>query len=105
MKKLISTLPEYAFIMHQQIGPDEHAVLLGREKTYAAVTMQPKRLVAMSPNYQADGHGLLSGPLTKDGLEDLLQWTDRETAVVRFYTLAGLPGQSLTLLPDKRPLG
>lgn len=105
MKKLISNLPEYTFVMHQQLGPDEHAVLLGKDGAYSVCKMQPKRLIAMSPNYQADGYGLLSGPLTRAGLADLLQWTNRDTASDRYRLLAGLPANVIAFFPDKRPPG
>ena len=105
MKRVINSLPEYDFVMHHQIGPDEHAVLLRKDGAYSVCKMQPRRLIAMSPNYQADGHGLLSGPLNRHGLQDLLQWTRYEEASDRFRSLASLPPNVVSLLPDRRPPG
>lgn len=105
MKKLINALPEYEFVMHHQLGSDEHAVLLRKDDAYSVCKMQPRRLIAMSPNYQAGGYGLLTAPLTRPGLNDLLQWGGYEEATVRFRKMANLPGNVISLLPDKRPHG
>lgn len=105
MKRVINSLPEYDFVMHHQLGPDEHAVLLKKGDAFSVCKMQPRRLIAMSPNYVADGHGLLSGPLNRHGLQDLLQWTWYEDAAERFRELANLPANVVSLLPDRRPPG
>lgn len=105
MKKLINALPEYEFVMHHQLGSDEHAVLLRKDGAYSVCKMQPRRLIAMSPNYQAGGYGLLTAPLTRPGLNDLLQWASYDEATVRFRKMANLPINVISLLPDKRPFG
>ena len=94
MKRVINSLPEYDFVMHHQLGPDD-----------SVCKMQPRRLIAMSPNYLADGHGILSGPLNRNGLQDLLQWTAYEVATERFRSLASLPANVVSFLPDRRPPG
>ena len=105
MKKTINAIPEYDFVMHHPLGPDEHAVLLRKNSLYSVCKMQPRRLIAISPNYQADGHGILSGPLNRLGLQDLLQWAPYEVASRRFRELASLPDNVVSLLPDRRPPG
>ena len=105
MKRVINSLPEYDFVMHHQLGPDEHAVLLSKDGTYSVCKMQPRRLIAMSPNYLADGHGILSGPLNRIGLQVLLQWTAYEAATERSRPLASLPANAASFLPDRRPPG
>lgn len=102
MKKLISTLPEYAFLMSHSTGPDNYAVMLSKNGAYSVCQMQPRRRIALSPNYQANGHGLLTAPLTSAGLADLLQWTDYGNASARFRTLANLPKNVITLVPERR---
>lgn len=99
MKKLMSTFPEYDFLMHHELAQDEHVTLLGKGEEYAVCTIQPRRMIAMSPNYLANGNGLLTGPLTRAGLTDLLQWTDRATATQRFRDLAKLPANVVALFP------
>ena len=91
--------------MHHQTGPDEHAVLLRRDGSYSVCSMQPRRLIAISPNYLADGNGILSGPLNRYGLQDLLQWTNYEEATNRFRVLADLPTNVVSLLSERRPPG
>ena len=105
MKRVINSLPEYDFVMHHQPGPDEHAVLLRRDGSYSVCSMQPRRLIAISPNYLADGNGILSGPLNRYGLQDLLQWTNYEEATNRFRVLADLPTNVVSLLSERRPPG
>ena len=105
MKKIIHALPDYEFVMHHPIGTDEYAVLLKQGSVYSVCRMQPRRMIAMSPNYQADGHGILSGPLSREGLHDLLQWTCYETATVRFRKMSNLPGNVISLLPDRKHSG
>lgn len=104
MKKLINNLPDYDVVMHHQTGRDEHAVLLARGGVYAVCKTQPQRRIATTPNYQANGYGLLSGPLTAAGLGDLLQWTDRDAAIERFGKLANLPS-GVRLLHTTDPTG
>lgn len=105
MKKLICNIPDYDIVMHHQTGRDEHAVLLAKDGAYAACKTQPQRRIAMTPNYQANGYGLLSGPLTSAGLGDLLQWTDRSSAIERFRKLASLPDGGVRLLCTDNPAG
>ena len=105
MKKLISALPEFDVVMHHRLGPDEHAVLLRKDGAYSVCTMQPRRMIALSPNFVADGHGLLTAPLTKHGLTDLLQWADYEEAAERFRAMSGLPANVVSFLPQHRPPG
>lgn len=105
MKKLISALPDFDFVMHHQLGPDEHAVLLRKDGAYSVCKMQPRRMIVMSPNYVAAGNGLLTAPLTKHGLTDLLQWADYEEAAERFKVMASLPDNVVSFLPDRRPIG
>ncbi|WP_126447944.1 hypothetical protein [Sulfuricystis multivorans] len=105
MKKLVKNFPEYDFVIYHELGYDEYAVMLEKNGAYSVCRMQPKRLIAMSPNYQANGYGLLSGPLTRAGLADLLQWTDRDTASERYRLLAGLPDNVVAFTPDKRSPG
>lgn len=101
MEKLINSIPDYVVVMHRELGCDEHAILLAKGGVYSVCKTQPTRLLAMSPNYVAQGHGLLTSPLTSAGLADLLQWADRDTAISRFRALAGLPATNITLVPDK----
>src|SRR5574338_235538 len=105
MKKLITALPEYEFVMHHQLGPDEHVVIVKKDGAYAVCKMQPRRSIAMSPNYQVGGYGLLTAPLTPPGLTELLQWADFNEATSRFRNLAGLPANVSSLLREKRPPG
>ena len=105
MKRVISALPEYEFVMHHQTGPDEHAVLLRTDGSYSVCRMQPRRLIAMSPNFVAGGNGILSGPLNRYGLSDLLQWTNYEEATHRFRVLADHPTNVVSHLPEHRPPG
>ena len=67
MKKLISNLSHYHFVNFHQTGADEFVVLLREDDRYAVCKLQPRRLIAMSPNYQAAGYGLLSGPASPAG--------------------------------------
>ena len=101
MKNLINSIPDYVIVMHHQLSCDEHAILLAKGDVYSVCKTQPTRQLAMAPNYVAKGYGLLTSPLTSDGLADLLQWADRDTAVARFRLLAGLPAASIRLVPDK----
>ena len=105
MKKLISNLPHYHFVNFHQTGADEFVVLLREEDRYAVCKLQPKRLIAMSPNYQAAGYGLLSGPANAAGLVDILQWTDEHEALERYLGLANLPANVVPLFRDWRPPG
>lgn len=102
MNKLIPTLPEYAFLMFHSIGHDNYAVMLSKDGAYSVCQMQPRRRIALSPNYQANGYGLLTGPLSSAGLADLLQWTDYDCATARFRTMADLPANVVTLFPERR---
>lgn len=88
--------------MHHKIGADEHAVLLKKGLAYSVCRMQPRRMIAMSPNFTAGGNGILSGPLNRNGLQDLLQWTAYEDAASRFKEMAELPINVVSLLPDRR---
>ena len=105
MKKLISSLPHYHFVNFHQTGADEFVVLLREDDRYAVCKLQPRRLIAMSPNYQAAGYGLLSGPASPAGLVDILQWTNEPEAVDRYLALANLPANVVPLFPDRRPPG
>lgn len=105
MKRVINSLHEYDFVMHHQTGPDEHAVLLRKDSSYSVCNMQPRRFIAISPNYVADGNGILSGPLTRYGLQDILQWTNYKEATKRFRDLAALPANVVSLLPERSPSG
>ena len=105
MKKLIKVLPHYHFVNFHQTGADEFVVLLRDDDRFAVCKLQPKRLIAMAPNYQADGHGLLSGPPSPAGLADILQWTDEHEAFARYLVLANLPPNVVPLFPDRRPSG
>lgn len=102
MRPLRHPLRGGTIITHHEIGPDEHAVLFSRDGSFSACIVRPRRLVASCPNYSADGIGLLSGPLTAEGLADLLHWTDHATATHRFRALANLPPNVLTMI---RPNG
>ena len=103
MKKLINNVPDYDIVMHHQISADEFAVVVARRVEaksieYAACRTQPKRQIALTPNYEANGYGLLTSPLTAAGLGDLLQWTDRKTAISRFAALSGTPVRRIGLV-------
>ncbi len=102
MNKLISNFPEYTFLVSHSTGPDDYAVMLSKDGGYSVCQMQPRRRIALSPNYQANGHGLLTAPLSTAGLADLLQWTDYSNASARFRTLADLPKNVVTLVPERR---
>ncbi len=105
MKKLINSLPHYQFVNYHQTGADEFVALLREDERYAVCKLQPKRLIAMSPNYQAAGYGLLSGPANPAGLVDILQWTDEHEALERYLGLANLPANVVPLFRDWRPPG
>ena len=90
MKKLINNAPEYDVVMHHRLAQDEFAIVVARDGAYAVCKTQPRRQIALMPNYEANGYGLLTSPLTSAGLGDLLQWTNRETAIERFCKLAKL---------------
>lgn len=91
MKKKTSP-PEYDVVMHAQLGPDRHAVMLSVGDRYAVCCTHPRRAIATSANYAAGGNGLISAPLTLAGVADLLQWTDRKTALDRYQVLVGRRG-------------
>ena len=93
------------FVNFHQTGADEFVVLLREDDRYAVCKLQPRRLIAMSPNYQAAGYGLLSGPASPAGLVDILQWTNEPEAVDRYLALANLPANVVPLFPDRRPPG
>lgn len=78
--------------MHEQLGPDKHAVMVSVGNQYAVCYTHPKRSYATSPNFAAAGHGMISAPLTLAGMSDLLQWTDRKTALDRYNGLIGVRG-------------
>lgn len=87
MKK--KSCPEYSVVMHAQLGPDKHAVMVSLDKRYAVCCTHPKRAIATAPNYAAKGNGMISAPLSLEGMGDLLQWTDRKTALDRYNALLG----------------
>lgn len=100
MKK--KRIPEYNVVMHAQLGPDKYAVLVSVGQSYAVCCTQPKREIATSPNYAAGGNGMISAPLTLAGMRDLLQWTDRQTAVDRYAALLGKKAGLNTVLVGQR---
>ena len=87
--------------MHHPTGFDDHAVLLKKGELFAVCRMQPRRSIALSPNYDAEGNGVLSGPLNRSGLQDILQWADYVEAARRFRALADLPTNVVSILPDR----
>jgi len=68
---------------------DEYSVMLCASGQYAVCTVRPNVATAATPNYQEDPSFVLNGVLTHRGLSEVLDWTDRETALSRFGRLSG----------------
>lgn len=75
-------------VITHNCGDDEHIVLMTKSREYAVCRMDFNRMVASAPNYfRGFPNGILSASLSKDGLEELLDWTDRESAMRRYSKL------------------
>lgn len=81
-----------------ELSEDEFVVLLSKDERYSVCKVYPKRKVVMSPNFVADGVGIISGPMQPPAIAELLQWTDRDTASQRYLELCGLQGNVHPLL-------
>jgi hypothetical protein len=86
---LESVAPISAVIKHA-VCEDDYAVLFtNRQGEYAACRVHPMRHQISTPNYFSETeHGVLTATMSAGGLADLLHWTDRETALARFASIA-----------------
>lgn len=71
---------------------DDHIALLlcrHRDSRYAVCLVRPHARVAIAPNYALleQGDFTLCGPACPEGLNDILCWTDRITALDRYRAL------------------
>lgn len=97
VQHLIDDIDAYVVVMSHALEHGEFALLLADHERFAACKTRPQSKTACAPNYASgEPHGLLSAPLNTEGLTDMLDWTTREDAVLRFRRLAGLPTASTT---------
>lgn len=103
MKKVFARqFPEYSVLQESELSNGEIAVLLLRDGEYAVCSIYSGQAGVMAKNYGAGGGGVLSGPLTRGCLREVLQWTDRATAILRYRSLARLPENMALLLTRSR---
>jgi len=77
-------------VFEKSVQRDHEALMLRRhaDSTYAVCLADLAAEICMAPNYAADDNDfLLCGRLTQKGLIEILDWTTREAAVVRFAAL------------------
>lgn len=102
--RFLASLDPIAAVIRHPVE-EEVVVMLADGDRYAVCRLHPGRRVAAAPNYFVESEtGLLTATLSKDGLSDLLHWTDRPTALGRLARLTGphrAPG-ALTLVAKPR---
>ena len=104
MRKALPLLPGYRVVLYCQVRANKYAVLIEHAGRFAACFIQPDRQIASAPNYHAAEHGLLAGPLSAAGLNDLLQWATYDEAERRYRRLAQLPANVVNLLRPPVPV-
>lgn len=63
---------------------------LGDQAEYAVCRVHPSLEVATAPRFEGETeHGTLSAATTRHGMKDLLDWTDRATALARYESMVG----------------
>jgi hypothetical protein len=99
MRKILNRLEKFGLrtLYVTRINDGEHVVLLSRDTRFSVCKVQFDRQIALSPNYQSDGKGLIVALFTKAGLDDLLFWTDSNEARQRFNNMAPLPDNVVVL--------
>ena len=87
VRRFVASVCDVQVVFYHQQGKDEGIVMLANKALYAVCSICPIREIVIGRNYQGDGMGILSAPMTASGLLGLVQWTDRVTAVQRFTEL------------------
>lgn len=75
-------------VVFSECCDDEYITLLCKHPLYAVCKVNLSLQLASAPNYRADV-GTLCAPLSVDGLNEILHWTDRHSAVSRYTRLTG----------------
>lgn len=83
----LNSVSEFRIDLHRMLATNEHAIMLAWKNRYAVCRTQPERALVIAYNYDCISKGILTAPLNFKGLQDLLSWVDRPTALVRFYDL------------------
>ena len=83
----LNDIGAFGIEMHRLLASKEHAVMLSWQDFYAVCRTRPERSLVIATNYASTEGGILTGPLSIEGLRDLLSWVDRPTADLRFKRL------------------
>ncbi|MDK9702444.1 MAG: hypothetical protein OEL20_04840 [Sulfuritalea sp.] len=82
---------------------NQHCVTLLRLRkapVYAVCRVHPTLEVATAPRFDGEHErGTLSGAISSHGMKDLLDWTDRGTAVDRYRSMVSADASSRALQP------
>lgn len=87
VRRFVASACDIQVVFFSLRGADEGVVMLAQKGQYATCTICPNRKILVSKNYLGDGQGILTAPMSPQGLVGLLQWTDRCTAKNRFQDL------------------
>ena len=91
VRRFVASICDIQIVFYHQQGTDEGIVMLANKALYAVCSICPARKIVIGRNYLGGGEGILSAPMSANGLLGLIQWTDRSTATSRFMDLKSEP--------------
>ena len=83
----LKSIPGYQIVSQIPVERKEFIVLLEKDGLFSVCRVQANRVTAITANYESPDSGVLTAPLNTKGLDDLLFWSDRNTADQRFNEL------------------